>query len=33
MDKTILDETITEMYARTKAGKMSRQERIEAITA
>ncbi|MGX6582870.1 hypothetical protein ACWMNW_15680 [Bacillus velezensis] len=33
MDKTILHETIMEMYERTKAGKMSRQERIEAITA
>ncbi|MDL5023761.1 hypothetical protein [Bacillus velezensis] len=33
MDKPILHETITEMYTRTKAGKMTRQERIEAITA
>ncbi|MGE9877946.1 hypothetical protein [Bacillus velezensis] len=33
MDKAILHETITEMYTRTKAGKMTRQERIEAITA
>ncbi|WP_232673915.1 hypothetical protein [Bacillus velezensis] len=33
MDKTILHETITEMYTLTKAGKMTRRERIEAITA
>ncbi|MCR9040835.1 hypothetical protein QRX25_14765 [Bacillus sp. L381] len=33
MDKPILHETITEMYTRTKAGKMTRQQRIETITA
>ncbi|MED0799341.1 hypothetical protein P4T18_18185 [Bacillus inaquosorum] len=33
MDKTLLHETITEMYKRTKAGKLARQERIEETMA
>ncbi|MED4828162.1 hypothetical protein [Bacillus atrophaeus] len=33
MDKTLLHEMITELYARTKAGGLARQERMEEITA
>lgn len=33
MDKALLHETITELYKRTKAGELSRLERIEEITA
>lgn len=33
MNKTLLHETITELYKRTKAGELSRMERIEEITA
>ncbi|NLS42520.1 hypothetical protein EYH65_20465 [Bacillus subtilis] len=33
MDKALLHETIMEMYQRTKAGELTRQERIEEIMA
>ncbi|WP_236251205.1 hypothetical protein [Bacillus sp. NSP9.1] len=33
MDKTLLDEMITELQQRTKAGELDRIQRIEEITA